>query len=73
MEAAEQLQLFLIPTQQKQEGMDDGDGGPCFPTLIAWKVIRVQGKKNHLTNTRDKKKGGEEKCVKNTIIPRNRI
>lgn len=30
MEAAEQLQLFLIPTQQKQEGMDDGDGGPHF-------------------------------------------
>lgn len=69
MEAAEQLQLFLIRTQQKQEGMDDGDGGPRFLTLIAWKVTKVQGKQKHLANTWGKKTGGAEKYVKDTVIP----
>lgn len=73
VEAAEQLQLFLIPTQQKQEGMEEGDGGPCFLMLIAWKVTRVQGKQKHLTNTQGKKKGGAEKYVKDTIIPSTRV
>lgn len=73
IEAAEQLQLFLIPTQQKQEGMDDGDGGPRFLTLIAWKVTRVQEKQKHLANTWGKKTGGAEKYVKDTIIPSPRV